>query len=131
MKIQRIAGVVIFLAGVVWSIGFPKKSDLLAFDFVGSVAIGLGLLVGGVVVYTLERKRLAVTATAFTLFVSLLVNAYLMAEMRGWQRMSLEQREQAANKARHEAGLTHEQRVELLKVRESVERELNLHEQPK
>jgi hypothetical protein len=90
MNARRVVGIVLVLAGVVWSVMFPKKGDVLAFDFVGSVAIGLGLILTGFLVYRLTRARLVPTTMGIFLVWSLLMNACLVAEMHARAKMLLD-----------------------------------------
>jgi hypothetical protein len=90
------AGIVIVGAGIIWSVGFPKTRDVLRPDFVASVAIGIGLIVTGVLVFRLTRSRLALTAMGTVLMWSLLVNAYLAATTHSFTKLLDDQHRYAA-----------------------------------
>ena len=82
LKPRHFVGALFILAGVIWTIMFPKTSDLLRPDFVASVAIGIGLMVPGVLLlFSMEGRRMMI-ALSIVLLWSLLLNGALLAEMK-------------------------------------------------
>jgi predicted acyltransferase len=78
----KVIGIICILAGLTWSVFFPKSNELLRPDFVASVAVGLGLIIPGVIVLFFTRKRAAVSALAILLVWSVLLNACLFSWAR-------------------------------------------------
>ncbi len=81
MKAQKIINIVLASiligAGVFWSIMFPKTTAIFRPDFVGSVAIGVGLVASGVLVFSVKRSRVLHFILSLLLLWSLLLNAVL------------------------------------------------------
>ena len=100
MKAQQIAGTVLVIAGTVWSVMFPKTSDVLRPDFVASVAIGIGLIVPGVLVFKAMRSNLFMIALCTLLLWSLLANVFLVCTIRDWIRSAREQQQSALSHGR-------------------------------
>lgn len=80
--IQRALAIALVIAGLVWSMIFPKKMTLDA-DMVLSVGLGLGLVVTGLVVLFGTRERLRNSVVSTLLLWSLIGNAYLLAWQHG------------------------------------------------
>ncbi len=78
---RRILAGLLFAAGVVWTIGFPKRADLEP-DNVLSFALAIGLIGSGILVLRADRVGGKTTAFAILLLASVLANAYLLAENR-------------------------------------------------
>ena len=68
------------LAGVVWSVMFPKRPDLGP-DMVASIAIGVGLIGTGVLVWASKHLRTSTTVLSILLLWSLATNSYLWSEV--------------------------------------------------
>jgi len=66
-------------AGVFWSIMFPKTTEIFSPDFVASVAIGIGLVASGVLVFFVKRSRVLHFILSLLLVWSLLLNAVLFS----------------------------------------------------
>jgi len=69
------------VVGLVWSVLFPKTADMLQPDFVASVAIGLGLVLTGVILLFATKARAAASALAIVLAWSLLLNVFLFSQV--------------------------------------------------
>ena len=85
MKTSRITitvGGIFIVCGVVWSIMFPKTSDALRPDFVISVALGVGLIVTGVLFLLLKKSKMLVSALLILLLWSVLLNVCLFVTIR-------------------------------------------------
>jgi hypothetical protein len=82
LKPQRIAGALLIIAGAIWSILFPKTADILRPDFVASVAIGIGLIIPGVVIFFSTKARGLTIVLATLLLWSLLLNAVLISQVK-------------------------------------------------
>jgi hypothetical protein len=80
-KLRLTIAATLIVSGIVWSVGFPKPRDLLRdmfmFDFVYSVAIGIGLIGGGVCLIALRRRGLALRLLSIALLWSVLLNISL------------------------------------------------------
>jgi hypothetical protein len=68
--------------GVVWIALFPKTADVLAPDFVASVALGVGLIGGGLCILVLPRKSVWLTVVLVLLLWSTLLSLFLLAQLR-------------------------------------------------
>ena len=55
LSILKAMGLLSILGSLVWWMPFPKTTDMLRPDFVASVAIGLGLVIAGVILFTVNR----------------------------------------------------------------------------
>jgi len=80
--IRGIIASILIGCGVVWSIMFPKTSDLLRPDFVASVALGMGLIVTGALFLFLKRPTILVGVLLILLLWSALFNVCLLAQLR-------------------------------------------------
>jgi hypothetical protein len=100
MRAQHIIGALLVAAGIVWSIKFPKDGVPLRPDFVASVAIGIGLIVPGMVVFTLKRSRLLAASLCTLLLWSVLLNAFLASTVHDWTKAAIEQQQQALSHKR-------------------------------
>ena len=69
-------------AGVFWSIMFPKTTDIFRPDFVASVAIGVGLVASGVLIFLVKRTRVLLFILSLLLLWSLLLNAALFSHVK-------------------------------------------------
>ena len=78
MSMRKIIGVVCVVGGVVWSVMFPKTGDGLRPDFVASVAVGLGLIIPGVILLWIPRIKGVVAVLAVLLIESMLLNVSLI-----------------------------------------------------
>ena len=58
--IRTVFGCLIIALGIIWSIMFPKTREIFRPDFVLSVALGIGLLVTGVLCFFIKRSRVVV-----------------------------------------------------------------------
>jgi len=86
MKTPSIVKVVIasilIAAGMIWSIMFPKTREILRPDFVASVAVGIGLVVPGVLILFLKRARVLPIVLSILLLWSLLMNVFFVCWVR-------------------------------------------------
>jgi len=81
-RISIVVGSIFIVCGVVWSIMFPKTSDALRPDFVISVALGVGLIVTGVLFLLLKKSKMLVSALLILLLWSVLLNVCLFVTIR-------------------------------------------------
>ncbi len=83
MTKSKVAGVIIgsilIVAGVVWSLMFPKTKDILRPDFVASVAIGVGLIIPGFIILFLKKHRMVSSILSIFLIWSILMNLFLFS----------------------------------------------------
>ena len=83
MTKSKVAGVIIgsilIVAGVVWSLMFPKTKDILRPDFVASVAIGVGLIIPGFIILFLKKHRMVSSILSMFLIWSILMNLFLFS----------------------------------------------------
>jgi cell shape-determining protein MreD len=77
--VRAVIGTIFVVAGVIWSIMFPKTADVFRPDFVASVAIGMGLILPGIVILFFKRLRVLPTILSILLFWSLLLNVVLIS----------------------------------------------------
>ncbi|MHC4110844.1 MAG: hypothetical protein ACYSUY_07200 [Planctomycetota bacterium] len=86
MKVSKIIKIVLASiligAGVFWSIMFPKTTAIFRPDFVASVAIGVGLVASGVLVFLVKRSRVLLFMLSLLLLWSLLLNAALLSQAK-------------------------------------------------
>ena len=92
-KLARvIIGGIFIVAGVVWSLMFPKTKDLLRPDFVASVAIGAGLIIPGFIIIFLKKNRIVSSILSIFLIWSVLMNVFLLSfakySVKAMQEMS-------------------------------------------
>jgi hypothetical protein len=87
MRLKRILSVILIALGVVWSIGFPKTSELDRPDFVMSVAISVGLLGSGILLFALKTKSWLIAILTIALLWSGLANVSLYALARDATRI--------------------------------------------
>lgn len=79
MIIKIVIASIFIGAGVFWSIMFPKTTEIFRPDFVVSVAIGVGLVASGVLVFFVKRSRVLHFILSLLLVWSLLLNAVLFS----------------------------------------------------
>jgi hypothetical protein len=77
--VKAVIGTIFIVAGVIWSIMFPKTADVFRPDFVASVTIGMGLILPGIVILFFKRLRVLPTILSILLFWSLLLNVVLIS----------------------------------------------------
>jgi cell shape-determining protein MreD len=77
--VRAVIGTIFVVAGFIWSIMFPKTADVFRPDFVASVAIGMGLILPGIVILFFKRLRVLPTILSILLFWSLLLNVVLIS----------------------------------------------------
>ena len=76
-------GCVVVGCGIVWSIMFPKTGDIMRPDFVFSVALGVGLIVTGILCFFITKSRAVLLCLAILLLWSVLTNVVFYALLRG------------------------------------------------
>ena len=69
-------------AGVFLSIMLPKTTAIFSPDFISSVAIGVGLVASGVLVFLVKRTRVVHFILSLLLLWSLLLNAVLLSTIK-------------------------------------------------
>lgn len=77
--VKAVIGTIFVVADVIWSIMFPKTADVFRPDFVASVAIGMGLILPGIVILFFKKLRALPTVLSILLFWSLLLNVVLIS----------------------------------------------------
>lgn len=82
MIIKIVLASILIGAGVFWSIMFPKTPAIFRPDFVASVAIGVGLVVSGILVFLVKRSRVLHFILSLFLLWSLLLNAVLLSTVK-------------------------------------------------
>jgi len=80
----------IIACGVIWSIMFPKTREIIRPDFVLSAALGLGLLVTGVLCFFMKRSRVVVLLLSMLLLWSVLANVFFLAQLRSLRDVVLD-----------------------------------------
>ena len=96
--IRKIIGIVCIVGGVVWSVMFPKTGAWLRPDFVASAALGLGLILPGVILFLIPRVKGAVAVLAILLIESILLNGFLFSWAREATRFIQQMVEQPSAK---------------------------------
>lgn len=86
MKPKLYLSLILIALGVVWSARFPKTGQLDRPDFVISVAIGLGLVGSGAVLFARRRRTWPLTLLVLALLWSSLANVALFASVRDANR---------------------------------------------
>jgi len=81
-SIWIIFGCVVVGCGIFWTIMFPKTGEILRPDFVGSVALGVGIIVTGILCFFMTRTRAATLVLSILLLWSLLTNVVFLALLR-------------------------------------------------
>ena len=76
-------GCVVVGCGIVWSIMFPKTGDIMRPDFVFSVALGVGLIVIGILCFFITKSRAVLLCLAILLLWSVLTNVVFYTLLRG------------------------------------------------
>jgi Ca2+/Na+ antiporter len=71
-------GSIFVIAGIVWSIMFPKTTDLSKPDFVASVAIGAGFILSGLIILFLKKNRIVSGVLSILLIWSVAMNLFLV-----------------------------------------------------
>lgn len=84
--IKMVIGTAFIITGLVWSIMFPKTIEVLRPDFVASVAIGIGLVISGVLILFFKKSRVLQGVLSILLTWSLLMNAFLFC----WAREAMQ-----------------------------------------
>jgi hypothetical protein len=82
MIIKIVLASVFIGAGVFWSIMFPKTTEIFRPDFVASVAVGVGLVASGVLIFLVKRSRFLLFILSLLLLWSLLLNVVLLSEAK-------------------------------------------------
>jgi drug/metabolite transporter (DMT)-like permease len=82
LKPKHIVGALPIIAGLIWSVMFPKTSDILRPDFVASVAIGIGLIVPGVLILPSRKARRLTIVLSTLLLWSFLLNLVLICQVK-------------------------------------------------
>jgi len=77
--VRGFIGSIFIIAGVIWSIKFPKTADIFRPDFVASIAIGTGLILGGAVILFLKKSRIVPGILSIFLVWSILLNLFLFS----------------------------------------------------
>lgn len=85
---QKLIGSICIVSGLVWSAMFPKTKEILRPDFVASVAIGLGLIIPGVIILFFRKSKSLVLSISIMLVWSLLLNVFLFSYMRESTRIT-------------------------------------------
>lgn len=85
--IKIVLSTVLIIAGITWTIliwyvMFPVTKGFLKPDFVASVAIGIGLVMSGVLVLFFKKSKVLQGVLAILLIWSLLMNAMLLCWAR-------------------------------------------------
>jgi len=80
--IRTVVAVAIIGFGLLWSIMFPKTKDILRPDFVFSVALGLGLIVTGLLIFLMAKSRVLPIVLLILLLWSALFNISFYAKLR-------------------------------------------------
>lgn len=88
--IRAVFGCMIIACGVIWSIMFPKTREIIRPDFVLSAALGLGLLVTGVLCFFMKRSRVVVLLLSMLLLWSVLANVFFLAQLRSLRDVVLD-----------------------------------------
>ena len=97
MKARKFVGVLLLALGSVWSVCFPKSSDLLKPDMLISTSIGFGLLGAGVLFLSLKSRPLVTTLACTALLWSSLANVCLLVVARDQGRL-LQHMQQTASR---------------------------------
>lgn len=82
MNARHIFGGALIAISVVWLIAFPKHGNPTQPDYVASLAIGVGILVPGIVILVARRPLRMNCALGVLLAWSILVNAWLFSEVQ-------------------------------------------------
>ncbi|UCE99042.1 MAG: hypothetical protein JSV82_07625 [Planctomycetota bacterium] len=82
LRIRTVVGSIFIVCGVFWLIMFPKTSDVLRPDFVISAALGIGLIVTGVLFLLFKKSKMLVGTVFIFLLWSVLLNVCLLATIR-------------------------------------------------
>ena len=77
--VKAVIGTIFVVAGVIWSIMFPKTAEVFRPDFVASVAIAMGLILPGIVILFFKKLRALPTVLSILLFWSLLLNVFFIS----------------------------------------------------
>lgn len=82
-SIRTIFGCAVVGCGIIWSIMFPKTGEILRPDFVLSVALGIGLIVTGILCLLMTRSRAALLVLSILFLWSVLTNVVFLSLLRG------------------------------------------------
>ena len=98
---RTVFGCLIIACGIIWSIMFPKTREIFRPDFVLSVALGIGLLVTGVLCFFIKRSRVVVLLLSIMLLWSALANVFFLAELQSLREIVLDIPSMAARNAQY------------------------------
>ena len=98
---RAVFGCLIIACGIIWSIMFPKSSEIFRPDFVLSVALGFGLLVTGVLCFFIKRSRAAVLLLSIMLLWSALANVFFLAQLQSLHDIVVDIPSMEAQNAQH------------------------------
>ena len=76
---RMLVGGIFIIAGVIWSVMFPKTTDIFRPDFVASAAIGAGLILAGFIILFLKKHRIGTGILSILLIWSILLNLFLFS----------------------------------------------------
>ena len=80
---------------------FPKSREIFRPDFVLSVALGIGLLVTGVLCFFIKRSRAVVLLLSIMLLWSALANVFFFAQLRSLRDIVVHITSMEAQNAQH------------------------------
>jgi len=99
--IRTVFGCLIIALGIIWSIMFPKTREIFRPDFVLSVALGIGLLVTGVLCFFMKRSRVAVLLLSIMLLWSTLANVFFLVQFQSLRAIVVDIPSMEAQNAQH------------------------------
>ena len=99
--IRTVFGCLIIALGISWSIMFPKTREIFRPDFVLSVALGIGLLVTGVLCFIINRSRVVVLLLSIMLLWSVLANVFFLAQFQSLRNIVVDIPSMEAQNAQH------------------------------
>ena len=99
--IRTVFGCLIIALGIIWSIMFPKTREIFRPDFVLSVALGIGLLVTGVLCFFMKRSRVAVLLLSIMLLWSALANVFFLVQFQSLRAIVVDIPSMEAQNAQH------------------------------
>jgi len=98
---RTVFGCLIIASGVIWSVMFPKTREIFEPDFVLSAALGIGLLVTGVLCFFIKRSRVVVLILSTVLLWSTLANVFFLAQLRAFRDVVVDMPAMEARNAQH------------------------------
>ena len=98
---RTVFGCLMIACGIIWSIMFPKTRDIFRPDFVLSVALGMGLLVTGVLCFFIKRSRVVVLLLSIMLLWSALANVFFLAQLQSLRDIVVDIPSMEAQNAQH------------------------------